>query len=155
MGKRPLFPVQFVVREMAEGDIEPVAALEDILFPDGWSLESIKKEFEKPHTYCRVAEVDDKIIGYIIFSMIADDLELDDIGVDTAYQKQGVASALLTQMLIIGKKNGAQQAFLKVRTTNHAAIELYKKFGFNIINIRKQYYLYDLTDAFRMSLTLS
>ena len=139
---------------MVADDIDQVAALEQLLFPDGWSLWAIRKEFEKPYTHCWDAKTGEKIIGYIFFSIVADELELADIGIAPAFQKQGIASALLSQMLIIGKKAGARLALLEVRTTNYAAIALYEKFGFKTINIRKKYYQHDLSDAFIMSLTI-
>ena len=49
----------------------------------------------------------------------------------------------------IARKRGCSRAFLEVRITNKAAIEMYKKLGYKIGHVQKLYYM-DGDDAYVM-----
>ncbi len=72
----------------------------------------------------------------LVYSLIYDRLEIDYIYVKEEYRKQGIASKLLEYLF---KKYGFSCS-LEVRVDNKEAINLYKKFNFEIATIRKNYY---------------
>jgi len=49
----------------------------------------------------------------------------------------GIGNALITEMLKIAEDTGFELVELEVASTNHNAIELYKKFGFKIYGTRE------------------
>jgi ribosomal-protein-alanine N-acetyltransferase len=71
---------------------------------------------------------------------LPDEAELLNIGVASAYQRQGVARALLTDMLTTAKVQSRQRVFLEVRVSNIPAIELYCRTGFAVAGERRNYY---------------
>ena len=77
---------------------------------------------------------DDKAI--LVYSLIYDRLEIDYIYVLKEYRNIGIASKLLDYLF---KKYGFSCS-LEVRVDNKEAINLYKKFNFEIATIRKNYY---------------
>ncbi len=77
---------------------------------------------------------DDKAI--LVYSEIYDRLEIDYIYVFEEHRNLKIASKLLTYLF--DKYN--YSCSLEVRCDNIKAINLYKKFGFEIVTIRKNYY---------------
>ena len=88
----------------------------------------------------------DKILGFISYSIIYERAELNYIAVDKKYQKQGIAKELMNYM--IEDTKNLDNITLEVDIKNEAAIQLYKKFGFEIEAKRENYY--DDSDAYLM-----
>ena len=64
------------------------------------------------------------------------------VAVLKAYQGRGYASQLMKHL-----EDRSEPIFLEVRTSNQAAQALYKKFGFESLGIRKNYYHEPQEDA--------
>lgn len=79
---------------------------------------------------------DQKIVGYLYYSKIYDRIEVNEIEVLKIYRRQNIASSMLDYLLI----NISKDITLEVRESNYPAINLYKKFGFTKLAIRKNYY---------------
>ncbi len=60
-------------------------------------------------------------------------LGLFDIVTHAGFRRQGLGEQLMLTLLNWGKANGAQQAYLQVRTDNDPALALYEKLGFHEI----------------------
>ena len=58
-------------------------------------------------------------------------------------QRKGLGSLLLENLLNYANQNQIESVFLEVRCTNLSAIALYRKFNFNQVGIRKNYYFID------------
>ncbi|CAN5499905.1 GNAT family N-acetyltransferase [soil metagenome] len=54
-------------------------------------------------------------------------------GVLPAYRRQGISDAMFEMMMPVFRDGGAEQFLLEVVTTNHGAVELYKKLGFTAV----------------------
>lgn len=81
--------------------------------------------------------INDEPIGLISFSVIYDRIELNYIWVDKLYRKKGIASKMIEFMC---NNDDIKNITLEVSIENKPAIELYKKYGFKIVSIRKNYY---------------
>ena len=81
---------------------------------------------------------DNGIKGVLVYSRIYDRLEIDYIIVDKQYRRLGIASNLLKYME--DENKGALNITLEVRESNDLAISFYKKNGFVIEAVRKNYY---------------
>jgi len=129
---------------------------EKLCFPkDFWSLDSIRNELLSERTTCIIALVDKKIIGYIFFSTVCDECELNRIAVFHEYRNLKIGKALIEKMKETLKNNAEiKKVYLEVRIGNVSAINLYLKTGFKKIGIRKKYYANPLEDALIMSLNL-
>ena len=73
--------------------------------------------------------------------------EVHTIGVDPAYQGQGIGRQLLRGLFDFA---GDATIFLEVRTDNAAAIALYESEGFEQVGLRKRYYRVSGADAYTM-----
>lgn len=142
--------------------VAQVAALETDLFGHGaWSKHSIRQELHAPaRTY--LFDIEDKpteeaapvIRGYAGYWHDGFDAEIMTIGVGRPFQRQGIASSLLTALIATARKQEAQRMLLEVRVDNAPALALYARFGFDRMGLRKRYYQPDGIDAYTMSLDL-
>ena len=87
-----------------------------------------------------VYKLNNKIIGFINFSIIYDRAELNYIFVLEEYRKKGYANKMMSFLIDYAKKNNCLNITLEVRKSNNSAINLYKKFKFKVIAERKNYY---------------
>ncbi len=95
-----------------------------------------------------VYEKDEKIIGFITATAFYDTCDILSLVVDPIYRHQKVASNLIAY-LITDLGENLKLVTLEVASKNKPAINLYEKFDFEIVNIRKNYYPDD--DAFLMA----
>jgi len=79
---------------------------------------------------------DKNIKGILVYDLLYDRIEIEYILVQDEYRKYGIGSKLLKEI----EKNNVKNITLEVRESNISAIEFYKKNGFKIEAIRKNYY---------------
>ena len=78
--------------------------------------------------------------GLIVYSLVFDEAEILTLCTDPHYQKQGVATQFIQEMICSCQKQNVHRILLEVRANNIPAIKLYEKQGFQKIGIRKNYY---------------
>ena len=84
--------------------------------------------------------VDDVLVGYLDYSLIYDRMEIDNFLVNIEYRNNGIGNKLMSYLMSIAKNNNVDNITLEVRVSNSIAINLYKKYGFKEVAIRKYYY---------------
>ena len=156
--------------------VTAMARMESELFGRGaWSENAVRQELDAPaRTYvvdvapengeqpCNMAsraegdhEASATVVrGYAGFWYDGDDAEIMTIGVDSAYQQQGIATAMLQRLIDEATAQGANRILLEVRVDNEPALALYRRFGFQRMGLRKRYYQPEGVDAYTMSLDL-
>lgn len=145
-----------VSRDLA---VRSIAQLEGELFGRGaWNANMVREELDAPaRTYLLdvLGEAEQTVVrGYAGFWYDGEDAELMTIGVGKAYQRQGIAAALLQVLVDEAKRQGASRMLLEVRVDNDPALALYQRFGFERMGLRKRYYQPEGIDAYTMSLDL-
>ena len=139
-----------MIRQILPSDIDEIVAIENKSFPVPFSRELFKAMLGMPPFEGFTAKENDKIVGYIIFSHITNEMELLTVAVDEAFRRKGIAKALVMEMLLAAKNGGVQSIFLEVRPSNAAARALYKGLGFLETGIRRGYYQDNGEDAIVM-----
>lgn len=84
--------------------------------------------------------IDEKTVGYLEYSVIYDRIELDNINVLEEYRKQGIGTKLMAYLISMAIDLRVVNITLEVRISNEIARNLYKKFGFREVALRKYYY---------------
>lgn len=79
-------------------------------------------------------------VGAILFRTMADEGEILSLLVRNSARRRGIASALMTRALDTMKREGVVSVFLEVSETNRAARALYRRFGFEKVGVRYNYY---------------
>lgn len=80
---------------------------------------------------------DNKILGYLDYSIMYERAEINYIFVIEEYRSKGIASKLLDYLF---NNNDFKEISLEVNINNTNAIKLYTKYGFKEVSIRKGYY---------------
>ena len=124
-----------------------LAALDNsVAFSAHWTVQDWQAELAQPAARIWCAQEGGKLVGFIALRGVAGQWELLNIAVAADHQRQGIATALMRQVLM---SVGNEQITLEVSTANQAAQALYQKAGFVLLGIRKQFYK-DGTDALIM-----
>jgi len=135
------------------GDADRCGELESILFPgdDPWPATAFIRELEAEHNHYVAARDGRSLVGYGGISRLGRkapyEYEIHTIGVDPAYQGQGIGRGMLDLLLEIA---GGDVVYLEVRTDNASAIGLYESVGFVKMGVRKRYYRISGADAYTM-----
>ncbi|MCI6152412.1 MAG: GNAT family N-acetyltransferase [Fusobacterium perfoetens] len=93
-----------------------------------------------------VAELNNKIVGIIWTRIMNDYGHIDDktpslaMSVDKEYQKRGIGTSLLKNMIEFLKENNYKKVSLSVQKENYA-VRLYKKVGFKVITETDEEYI--------------
>jgi ribosomal-protein-alanine N-acetyltransferase len=101
---------------------------------------SLKKFTEKDIEPALKIGLQSLIVGFFIYYNVLDEMHILDITVSKEMQSKGIGSLMLNMVIKKNSEAGIKHFFLEVRTSNIAAINLYKKFGFKIFMLRKNYY---------------
>ncbi len=91
------------------------------------------------------------IIGFSGIWVLADEAHITNIAVRQQYQRQGIGELLLISTIDLAKERKASTMTLEVRASNYAAQNLYSKYGFTQVGLRRGYYLDNREDAVLMS----
>ncbi|HWO89749.1 MAG TPA: ribosomal protein S18-alanine N-acetyltransferase [Gemmatimonadales bacterium] len=132
---------------MTEADLAAVANIEKQVFSDPWSVGSFRSALRGSGVAGFVVPADGAIDGYGICRAAADEGEILNLAVRPERRHRGLGRELATAMLDWMAGQGALQVYLEVRSSNAAAIGLYRALGFAIHGVRKDYYQSPREDA--------
>lgn len=129
-----------VIRCMEPTDLIQVHAIECDSQPHPWTREHFMAELQNPAAEIDVFVLDGEIAGFLCSWLIADELQIQNLATATTFRRMGVAGRLLKHVLERSRNNGMESAWLEVRTSNQAAISLYRTLDFSILSRRAEYY---------------
>ena len=136
---------------MDRSHIPQIAALERACFSHPWSETMLEDALFDPQASFIVAEDGEgNILGYAGLHAVLDEGYIDNIAVEEAARRHGVASALLDVFCRFGAAN-LSFLTLEVRAFNSPAIGLYEKYGFRRVGLRPGYYDAPKEDAVIMT----
>lgn len=140
------------IRELTSADLAAAMVIEGSIFgSEAWSDKTMLAEIENDLTYY-IGAFDSDLIGYAGLHSVPASFSSDvqTIAVSLSHQRKGIGKALLEQLLAKAKSLGAEEILLEVKADNHGALDLYQKFGFQQIDVRKRYYQPSGIDAIVM-----
>jgi ribosomal-protein-alanine N-acetyltransferase len=147
MPEAPLPALAFSRAELAR-DLDGILAVDAATFERPWTRAMY--EWEWTHSDVArfyVARSADAVVAYCAGWVIFDELHVNNLAVDPAWRRRGVASALLAHVLEAAAAEGAFRATLEVRQSNEPARRLYERFGFTFAGVRTAYYREPVEDA--------
>ena len=110
--------------------------------PEAWSLDGIRDvlKYDNNIYYVAVDKSSRKVIGFGGIMIVADEAELLNIAVTKSYRQQGIAGAMLNELMSEAETLGAYRMLLEVREHNAVARKFYVDNGFVELGNRKNYY---------------
>ena len=133
---------------MTADHVAQVAELEKICFgTEAWSERSVASELTNSLSLWLVAEEEGNVWGYVGSQTVMDETDMMNIAVHPEHRKQGIAAALVNNLVDVLKTRGSHSLMLEVRASNDPARKLYDKLGFQQVGLRKNYYRNPKEDA--------
>lgn len=123
-----------------------------------WSREAYQREIDSPNSDLLVLTIDHSktssslncpqeqlngipsILGLGCLWAILEEAHITTLAIHPDYQQQGLGKTLLHALLSSAQLRQLEWATLEVRASNHRAIALYQKFGFEPVGSRPNYY---------------
>ena len=94
---------------------------------------------------------DEVITGFSGFWILVDEAHITSIASSEAYRGQGIGELLLQTVIDMAAERKVRIVTLEVRVSNSVAQNLYTKYGFNQVGLRRGYYSDNREDAIIMS----
>ena len=141
----------YSIRRCTVHDLEGVIAVNERELPEDYPYFFYKNILDNfGDAFLVAVSPSNEIIGYIMWRVektpslnslrLIHKGHLVSIAVDSHHRRKGIATALLTYSMPIIKKYNISEYVLEVRVSNQPAINLYKKFNFQVHSIKKCYY---------------
>lgn len=131
--------------------IEQFEQIEQACFSMPWTREQLESQLPDSCHVFIAAESGEAVLGYVGMMYIIDEGYISNVAVAPEYRRQGIADALIDELM--GRAAALNLAFvtLEARQSNSPAIALYKKHGFVPVGVRKNYYELPKEDAVLMT----
>jgi ribosomal-protein-alanine acetyltransferase/2-amino-4-hydroxy-6-hydroxymethyldihydropteridine diphosphokinase len=131
----------FSIRLMALRDIDQVYAIHREAFGETiWSRDALVKELDMSYAIYYVAYNGDMILGFVGLWFVVGEMQIHSLAVDKRFRNKKIAETLIAVCIDTALENESPRGILDVRESNIPAQNLYKKFNFKQVGIRKQYY---------------
>ena len=128
-----------MIRKAKLQDETQINRLGELLNPNYAKLFNLNDILSEKYSWFYVYEDNNKIKGFLHATVLDETVDIVNIVVDPSYRKQKIASNLFDTLMSELSEN-VKLITLEVKADNYPAINLYQKFGFEIVNIRKNYY---------------
>ncbi len=168
------------VEPMAVSDLARVLEIERVAFPSPWSARAYEYElrynnmahyfvarldvgayarqsrgglWQRVRAFFQPRPADENVlvVGYTGYWLMAGEAHISTIAVSPDYRRRAFGELLLMHVLQDATQHGAHVATLEVRVSNLNAQQLYLKYGFEKVGMRKAYYSDNNEDAFIMT----
>jgi len=134
-------PLTVHVQPMKRRHVRSVLRIEQQVYPRPWSASLFHSELALRSTRAYfVARVGRDVVGYAGLMMTLDDGHVTTIAVDPKWHRHKIGSRLLVVLAREAIARRAVSLTLEVRMSNLGAQELYRRFGFGPVGVRKNYY---------------
>lgn len=146
--------MEYRICDIRAEHVDGVLELEKECFSVPWTRQQLLSQMPDKMHVLLVAENEGKLSGYVGMMYVLDEGYISNVAVSPDCRRQGIADALINEL--IGRAEALSLAFitLEVRVSNDAARALYKKHGFTEVGRRKNYYDFPTEDAILMTLFL-
>jgi ribosomal-protein-alanine N-acetyltransferase len=129
------------IEPMRRRHVRQVLGIESDVYPRPWTAALFQSELALRDTRAYfVARRGREIVGYGGLMMTLTDGHITTIAVARDRQRCGIGTRLLTALAHEARARGATALTLEVRLSNRPAQELYRRFGFVPVGVRKDYY---------------
>jgi ribosomal-protein-alanine N-acetyltransferase len=133
---------EYHLREAALGDLAGILKIERSSFPDPWDARMFQGEFENEYAHMALVfdERSDPPLGFIFYWIVFEETHIMNFAVLPEFRQMGLGRMLLEHCLAHAEQEGCTVIALEVARDNFAAQNLYRRFGFELIGIRRKYY---------------
>lgn len=135
-------PLDIEIVPMRRRHVPGVVRIERQVYPTPWSASLFLRELGAARRVYRVARRVGRgeVLGYAGVIVVADEGHLATVAVDPAWHRHSIGARLLLDVTHGAIDEGAGAMTLEVRASNSAAQAMYRRFGYQPVGVRKNYY---------------
>ena len=127
--------------DVEQRHIPQLAELEKQCFSTPWTAEQLRGQMKDSlHEFIAAEDSSGTVLGYVGMTYVIDEGYISNVAAAPAYRRQGIGGKLIEALLKRAEELKLAFVTLEVRESNGPAIELYKKYGFSQVGLRKKYY---------------
>jgi aminoglycoside 6'-N-acetyltransferase I len=120
------------IRQLEPGDMALLDRVAEDVFDEPVRPDRLAAYLAEPGHHMIVAIVDGEVVGQCAAVVHrhpdkATELYIDEVGVSSAFQRQGIARKLLDAMFALGRTLGCEEAWVGTEPDNAAARGLYER----------------------------
>lgn len=109
-------------------------------FSAAWGKDGFETELKNDFSRIYCAFFDNKLCGFIAFRFCFSSAELTNLAASSDFLRLGIGRALLAYGIEAARRENISEITLEVNEKNIPAVNLYSKFSFKTVNIRKKFY---------------
>jgi ribosomal-protein-alanine N-acetyltransferase len=142
--------VRVHIRWMIRRDMPEVLTIEQHSFEFPWTEEDFIRCLRQRNCIGMVAEYDDRVVGFMIYELNKNRIQVLNLAVDAEFRRRGVGTQMIAKL--IGKLSSQRRTriALEVRETNLAAQLFFRSSGFRAISVLRNFYEDTPEDAYLM-----
>ena len=143
-----------MIKYFLKEHMDEVVNIELKNFKNPWSLDQFSDYLvQSRESVSYIYNKSERVVGYLMASVILDEIHLHNIAVSEKYQNNKIGFNLMNHLISEGRLKGKKKVCLEVNKNNIFALSLYNSLGFTMVGIRKEYY-HNNEDAILMDLRL-
>ncbi len=131
---------QLLYAPMVMADVDDVYALEQRVYPHPWSHGNFVDSLASGYHGWTLRDDAGALVGYFMLMEVVDEAHLLNVAVETAHQGRGIGLYLLDKVMACARGLSMESVLLEVRPSNLRALQVYERYGFTQIGLRKGYY---------------
>ncbi len=135
------------VRWMIRRDMEQILPIEDESFEFPWSESDFLACLRQRNCVGMVAESGGKVLGFMIYDLHQDRLQLLSLAIGAAYRRSGVGSQMIAKLIQKLSQQRRTTITAEIRETNLPAQLFFKSMGFRATGVLRNYYEDTAEDA--------
>lgn len=140
-----------VIRAMGIGDLKEVLEIEKQSFPVPWTRDLFFSELTRNRDAIYfVLEKDNEVVGYLGLWHKRSSFHITNIAITEKLRRKGYGEKFLKFIEKIATIYRIEKISLEVRRSNYIAQGMYRKYGYKVMRILKNYYQEEREDALVM-----
>lgn len=143
------------IRWMIRRDIEEVVQIESqahSMWP--WAEEDFLKHLRQRSMIGMVAEIGEKVVGFMVYELHKAKLEILNLAVDLNYKGKGIGQCMVDKLKAKLSQHRRTYVSIHVRETNLPAQLFFKHVGFQATKTKREYFTDSGEDAYVMRYVL-
>lgn len=142
---------EILIEESTPQDIPAMVSIENECFSEPWSEKGFQSAFNDGISYFISAKANKILVGYAGMYNVLDEGYVYNLAVSEKFRGNKIGKKLIKNLLDYSKNKNLSFLSLEVRKSNHIAINLYQKAGFEITGTRKDFYNFPKEDGIIMT----
>ena len=144
--------MDYTITDAREEMLPQLREIEEQCFSVPWTKAMLRAQLApETHIFLAAETPQGRVAGYIGLMFVLDEGYISNVAVAPRFRRQGIAEALICELVRRGAEKQLAFLTLEVRESNAPAIALYEKCGFQTVGHRKNYYEKPTEDALLMT----